>query len=178
MLCPTNKFALQLNKYFREKVVPRKNSIYENVREVSKVVNEVLKEVEVQEPRFISSLNEVNGRFEGLTIVSDTEFEVRIEIRNFQQLFLKISFKRLFCISIKWVYSISLMMDRFLVVLFSNYPMVENVRCLSRSNLSQPVVIYLHVKFVLDFKVSCLKLVKNHHVEIMFIFELNQPKFD
>jgi hypothetical protein len=77
MLCPSNKFAIQLNKYFLEKVIPRKNSIYKAVREVSKVVTEILHEVEAQEPRFISSLNEVNGRFEGLTVVSQTEFEVK-----------------------------------------------------------------------------------------------------
>ncbi|CAF1369000.1 unnamed protein product [Adineta steineri] len=76
MLCPSNKFALQLNKYFHEKVIPRKNSIYKTVKELSKIVTEVLHEVESQEPRFISSLNEVNGRFEGLTVVSQTEFEV------------------------------------------------------------------------------------------------------
>jgi len=76
MLCPSNNFALQLNKYFVEKVIPRKNSIYKAVRDVSKVVTEVLREVEAQEPRFISSLNELNGRFEGLSVVSHTEFEV------------------------------------------------------------------------------------------------------
>ncbi len=76
MLCPSNKFALQLNKYFLEKVLPRKNTIYKAVREVSKIVTEVLREVEIQEPRFISSLNEINGRFEGLTVLSETEFEV------------------------------------------------------------------------------------------------------
>jgi len=80
MLCPSNNFALQLNKYFVEKVIPRKNSIYKAVRDVSKVVTEVLREVEAQEPRFISSLNEMNGRFEGLSVVSHTEFEVRIFI--------------------------------------------------------------------------------------------------
>lgn len=78
MLCPTNNFALQLNKYFVEKVIPRKNSIYKAVRDVAKVVTEVLREVEAQEPRFISSLNEINGRFEGFSAVSHTEFEVRI----------------------------------------------------------------------------------------------------
>jgi hypothetical protein len=77
MLCPSNNFALQLNKYFVEKVIPRKNSIYKAVRDVSKVVSEVLREVEAQEPRFISSLNELNGRFEGLTVVSHAEFEVK-----------------------------------------------------------------------------------------------------
>jgi len=76
MLSPSNKFVLQLNKYFCEKVVQRKNQVYKAVREISKVVTEVLREVEVQEPRFISSLNEINGRFDGLTIISPTEFEV------------------------------------------------------------------------------------------------------
>ena len=78
MLSPSNKFAQQLSKYFAERVVPRKNTIYKGVREVAKIVTEVLREVEGQEPRFISSLNEVNGRFEGLTVISQTEFEVRI----------------------------------------------------------------------------------------------------
>lgn len=35
-----------------------------------------MKEVEVQEPRFISSLNECNGHFEGLEVISPNEFEV------------------------------------------------------------------------------------------------------
>ena len=65
-----------MNNYFHEKVLPRKNTIYKTVREISKVVTEILREVEIQEPRFISSLNEINGRFEGLTVVSSTEFEV------------------------------------------------------------------------------------------------------
>ena len=82
MLSPTNKFAQQLNKYFHEKVLPRENGIYKTIRDVSKVVTEVLREVEIQEPRFISSLNEVNGRFEGLTVVSPTEFEVKIFLHS------------------------------------------------------------------------------------------------
>jgi len=76
MLCPSNKFARQLNKYYVEKVVPRKDAIHKAVRQISKVVIELLREVEIQEPRFISSLNEINGRFEGLTVLSETEFEV------------------------------------------------------------------------------------------------------
>ena len=44
--------------------------------QVCKVVQDVLKEVEVQEPRFISSLTECNGRYEGLDVVSPGEFEV------------------------------------------------------------------------------------------------------
>ncbi|CAF3974603.1 unnamed protein product, partial [Rotaria sp. Silwood1] len=77
MLCPSNKFAIQLNQYYLEKVIPRKNSIYKAVREISKVVTEILQEVEAQEPRFISSLNENNGRFEGLTSNSVCDTTVR-----------------------------------------------------------------------------------------------------
>ncbi|CAF3577500.1 unnamed protein product [Rotaria sp. Silwood2] len=84
MLCPSNKFAVQLNQYYLEKVIPRKNSIYKAVRDVSKVVTEILDEVEVKETRFISSLNEINGRFEGLTVKSQTEFEVNIVFINFK----------------------------------------------------------------------------------------------
>jgi PBP1b-binding outer membrane lipoprotein LpoB len=79
MLCASNRFVLQLNKFLADRVAPRKHQIYKVVRDVSKVVNEVLHEVEAQEPRFISSLNETNGRFEGLTVISETEFEVSVD---------------------------------------------------------------------------------------------------
>ena len=36
----------------------------------------MLKEVETQEPRFISSLTDINGRFEGFDVISPSEFEV------------------------------------------------------------------------------------------------------
>lgn len=77
MLSPSNKFALQLSKYVVERVTPRQTTIYKVIRDVSKVVNEILREVEVQEPRFISSLNEESGQFDGLTVISPTEFEVK-----------------------------------------------------------------------------------------------------
>lgn len=77
MLSPSNKFALELSRFYTDKVLPRRNLIHKTISDVAKVVNEVLREVEAQEPRFISSLNEVNGRFEGLTVISPTEFEVK-----------------------------------------------------------------------------------------------------
>ena len=76
MLAAQSKILFQLNKYYNERVQTRQGNTIKTIREVCKVVQDVLKEVEVQEPRFISSLNEVNGRFEGLDIVSPTEFEV------------------------------------------------------------------------------------------------------
>lgn len=74
----------------------RRNQIAKTIREITKIVQDILKEVEVQEPRFISSLNECNGHYEGnhwhwsmevmliacdtcspgLEVISPNEFEV------------------------------------------------------------------------------------------------------
>ncbi|CAI9544546.1 unnamed protein product, partial [Staurois parvus] len=80
-LCPnTNaaqaKLVYHLNKYYNEKCQARKVTIAKTTREVCKVVSDVLKEVEVQKPRFISSLNEEDNRYEGLEVISPMEFEV------------------------------------------------------------------------------------------------------
>lgn len=61
----TSKLLLHLNKYCHEKVSTRRAIITKTIREIVKIVQDVLKEVEVQEPRFISSLTECNGHYEG-----------------------------------------------------------------------------------------------------------------
>lgn len=76
MLAQQSKVLFELNKYYNERVATRQSGVVKTIREVCKVVQDVLKEVEVQEPRFISSLNEVNGRYEGLDVISPSEFEV------------------------------------------------------------------------------------------------------
>ncbi|XP_050523872.1 protein mab-21-like [Daktulosphaira vitifoliae] len=76
MLATQSKMLYQLNKYYVERVETRKSSTAKAIREVCKVVQTVLHEVEAQEPRFISSLAECNGRYEGLEVVSPTEFEI------------------------------------------------------------------------------------------------------
>ncbi|KAK7156656.1 putative nucleotidyltransferase MAB21L1 [Siphateles boraxobius] len=76
MIAAQAKLVYHLNKYYNEKCQSRKAAISKTIREVCKVVSDVLKEVEVQEPRFISSLNEMDNRFEGLEVISPTEFEV------------------------------------------------------------------------------------------------------
>ncbi|XP_065581228.1 protein mab-21-like isoform X2 [Artemia franciscana] len=76
MLGAQSRLLYQLNKYYGERVNTRQSQITKTIREVCKVVQDVLKEVEVQEPRFISSLTECNGRYEGLDVVSPNEFEV------------------------------------------------------------------------------------------------------
>ena len=76
MIATQSKLLFQLNKFYQERVHARKANISKTIREICKVVQDVLKEVEVQEPRFISSLSEMNGRFDGIEVVSPTEFDV------------------------------------------------------------------------------------------------------
>ena len=76
MIATQSKLLFQLNKFYNERVHTRKVNVSKSIREVCKVVQDVLKEVEVQEPRFISSLCESNGRYEGMEVISPTEFEV------------------------------------------------------------------------------------------------------
>ncbi|XP_044012957.1 protein mab-21-like [Aphidius gifuensis] len=66
----------QMNKYYGERVQVRINQVQKTICEICKIVQDILKEVEVQEPRFISSLTECNGRYEGLEVISPGEFEV------------------------------------------------------------------------------------------------------
>ncbi len=76
MIGPQSKLLYQVGKYYGERVNARKFAVSKTIREICRVVQDVLKEVEVQEPRFISSLTEINGRYEGLDVVSPAEYEV------------------------------------------------------------------------------------------------------
>ena len=76
MMAAQSKLLFQLNKFCNERVHNRKAAVAKTIREVCKVVQDVLKEVETQEPRFISSLAEMNGRYDGITVKSPTEFEI------------------------------------------------------------------------------------------------------
>ncbi|XP_011140910.2 protein mab-21 [Harpegnathos saltator] len=82
MLASHNRMRYQFNKYFTERVMNRKSQVAKTIQEVCRVVQDVLKEVEVQEPRFISSLTDYNGRFDGLDVISPTEFEIVIYLNQ------------------------------------------------------------------------------------------------
>lgn len=66
----------QLNRFYQERVAVRKATLAKNIHELCKIVQDILKEVESQEPRFISTLVENNGRYEGVYAISPNEFEV------------------------------------------------------------------------------------------------------
>ncbi|CAJ0942957.1 unnamed protein product, partial [Mesorhabditis belari] len=66
----------QVTNYYNTQVNFRKSQIHGSMFRVTKIVQEILKEVEILEPRFISTLIETNGRFEGVIVHSPHEFEV------------------------------------------------------------------------------------------------------
>jgi len=68
MTSSQSKLLLQLNKFYNERVQSRRASVTKNLRDVCTIVQDVLKEVETQEPRFVSSLSEINGHYEGLQV--------------------------------------------------------------------------------------------------------------
>lgn len=55
----------QLNQYYMMKATARSKNIVKTIQEVVKIVQDVLRELEVQEPRFISTFTEINGHYEG-----------------------------------------------------------------------------------------------------------------
>lgn len=55
----------QLNQYYMAKATTRSKNIAKTIQEVVKIVHNVLRELEIQEPRFISTFTEVNGHYEG-----------------------------------------------------------------------------------------------------------------
>jgi len=76
MLSPNSGAFQHVGAFYAEKVQARRLEVQKNTHVVAKAVQEVLKDVEAQEPRFISTLTEVNGRYDGLLVHSPYEFEV------------------------------------------------------------------------------------------------------
>ena len=56
----------QLCNYYNEKSTSRRKDIQEKISELVKIVQDVLKELEIQEPRFISTFVDVDGYYEGM----------------------------------------------------------------------------------------------------------------
>lgn len=54
-----------LNQYYLTKATARSKTIAKTIQEVVKIVHDVLRELEIQEPRFISTFTETNGHYEG-----------------------------------------------------------------------------------------------------------------
>merc|ERR1711874_657286 len=76
MVSAQTKLMHQIEKFQSVQVSNRSIAARKTIHDVCTVVQDMLKEVEAKEPRFISSLSEINGRFDGLRVISPTEFEV------------------------------------------------------------------------------------------------------
>ncbi|CAK5094587.1 unnamed protein product [Meloidogyne enterolobii] len=77
MLCQNAACYQQINLFINDKVQARKMEIQKAIILVSEVIQDVLKNVEHLEPRFISTFIQKNdGLFEGLEVHSSNEFEV------------------------------------------------------------------------------------------------------
>lgn len=76
MLCQPTLAMYQLNRFYQDRVGQRKSAIAKTILDLCKIVQDILKEVEAQEPRFISTLVENGGRYDGFYAISPTEFEV------------------------------------------------------------------------------------------------------
>jgi hypothetical protein len=77
MLSQNTATLAQIAAFYADKVQARRLEVHKTVRLIAKIVQDLLKDVEHQEPRFISTLNEnSHGRFEGLQVISPHEFEV------------------------------------------------------------------------------------------------------
>jgi len=87
MTASQSKLLLQLNKFYNERVQSRRASVAKNLRDVCSIVQDVLKEVETQEPRFVSSLSELNGHYEGLQVCRRFHWPHRYARTSFRSYF-------------------------------------------------------------------------------------------
>ena len=65
-----DKLLYHLDRYYRDRVAGRRSEVKLAVDHVVGVIQDVLKEVESQEPRFISSLTENNSHYDGLQVTA------------------------------------------------------------------------------------------------------------
>ena len=65
-----------------ERVLPQQQTTSARLRESIHIVSELLKEVEKSEPRFVGNLQEIDGRIEGLHVVSQHEVEVHLYLNQ------------------------------------------------------------------------------------------------
>ena len=77
MLC-----QFDLNNYWNEHVLPRKQVAQSKLRNVVAILGDLLHDVEQHEPRFVGGLNEIDGRIEGVHFLAPNEIEVRLYLNQ------------------------------------------------------------------------------------------------
>ncbi|KAF6033932.1 MAB21L1 [Bugula neritina] len=73
----------QLNRFWHEKVIPNKLSLQQCAEEVAVIVQNILRHVQIEEPRFACTLNKTaNGKYDGMTIESPTTFSILLYLNH------------------------------------------------------------------------------------------------
>jgi len=78
----TNKLVVALEQFYGEQVAKRRVLVSKRVEEVVQVAHDLMKHVEAQEPRCLSTLNQSAGRWDGLKINSPGEYQVTIYLNQ------------------------------------------------------------------------------------------------
>ena len=71
-----------MKKFLNSRVHRRKSEVYHAITNVCRIIPEILKHVESLEPRFISSLKQVDGRYQGIHVLSPQSFEVHLYLNQ------------------------------------------------------------------------------------------------
>lgn len=71
-----------LQKFVSTRVHRRKSELYKTVADICTAAQELLKHVEALEPRFISSLKLIDGRYEGVKVLSPRSFEIHLYLNQ------------------------------------------------------------------------------------------------
>ncbi|MCL4136926.1 UNVERIFIED_CONTAM: hypothetical protein GTU68_001425 [Idotea baltica] len=78
----SGKLVAALEQFYSEQVAKRKIIVNKRVEEVVQVAHDLMKHVEAQEPRCLSTLTQAGGRWDGLHIHSPNEYQVTIYLNQ------------------------------------------------------------------------------------------------
>lgn len=78
----SGKLVAALEQFYAEQVSKRRMIVAKRVEEVVQVAHDLMKHVEAQEPRCLSTLTQTGGRWEGLIIQSPNEYQVTIYLNQ------------------------------------------------------------------------------------------------
>ncbi|KAK3854037.1 hypothetical protein Pmani_022141 [Petrolisthes manimaculis] len=78
----SGKLVAALEQFYSEQVAKRRMVVNKRVEEVVQVAHDLMKHVEAQEPRCLSTLTQAGGRWEGLHILSPHEYQVTIYLNQ------------------------------------------------------------------------------------------------
>lgn len=88
ILTTQSKILFQLNKYYNKQIQTHQKNTIKTIHKIYKIIQNILKKIKIQKPKFINSLNKINKQFKNLNIISPNKFKIilylnQINIFNF-----------------------------------------------------------------------------------------------